>query len=306
MNFPEVRLTTGSDEPFTGSSVQVSYEPDSVFDKSFPLYDVRIIVKALEYPVLSREMHIEELRPYKNFTLDISAKDCEIVIDNVNIAETIEVTGKIQEKGSCEPFRNVSLVLMLIDRQGCKVRTYERKLMSNELGYFSAQIDKKHLQWDLQSLRFSFFLRAIFEIALEYRQEGKHYSIKKTATMRLPLEDNGPTHEELLFNLEQLRAQIDELQDIQAENEWEWSMVPVIRKQREKPSSILTQCEVCGKHVGVGRKRFKQCLHCGRWVGVKCDSCWEQATVGPRTYCRICDDLLTRSIEEIRKKEPSQ
>lgn len=34
----------------------------------------------------------------------------------------------------------------------------------------------------------------------------------------------------------------------------EWSIVPVIRKQREKLSSILINCEVCKKYIGVGKE----------------------------------------------------
>jgi hypothetical protein len=303
-SFPRVQLTIGSEISFLNSSILVRYAPDSVFEKSAPLYNLRIHAIASDYPTLSKEAYTKELRPYKDCTLSLSADEFEIVRETTRIDEKIEVKGKIRKKSNAEPLGNASIVLMLIDRQGCIVNTHEHSLFSNENGFFNAQIDRRSLEWCLRSIYFSFFLEVNFKIVLEYDCEEKHHSEEKTAILHLSVKDQGTDSGELQFNLDKLREQFEEMIDDEEEYRWRWSMVPTVRKYREKPSSILTKCEVCGKYVGVGRKRFKQCPHCGRWVGVKCNSCWDSTTVFKRTLCIVCADIHRRSLEAIRANEP--
>jgi hypothetical protein len=282
----------------------VRYTPDSVFEKSAPLYNLRIHAIASDYPTLSKEAFMKELRPYKDYTLSPCADEFEIIRETTKIDEKIEVKGKIRKKSNAEPLGNASIVLMLIDKQGCIVNTHEHSLFSNENGLFNAQIDPRSLEWRLRSIYFSFFLEVNFKIVLEYDYEEEHHGEERTAILHLSVKDQGTDSGEIQFNLDKLREQLEEMIDVEEEYKWEWSMVPVIRKQQEKPSSILTNCEICKKHIGVGRKRFKQCSHCGRWIGVKCKSCWDSSTIFKRTYCIICADIHSRSLEAIRENEP--
>lgn len=233
-------------------------------------------------------------------------KRVRICEKKVEIGERIQISGKLVFSEEAIPVKNTNVFISLTDKQGCILHGHVEQSKTNAEGEFQTGIEILGLGWHLRSVHLTFYTEFRLELTFKYTENNEENSSKKTVITSCDVDDSVPTMEELEFNFDQLQAEIWELKDLEEECKWEWSMVPMIRKQQEKPSSILTNCEICKKHIGVGKKRFRQCSHCGRWIGVKCDSCWDNSTIFKRTHCIICADIHRRSLEAIRENEPKR
>lgn len=252
------------------------------------------------------DLNFKEIYPHETagICINFRPKKVKLCDKNIEIGETIEIGGRLTFTEETVPVKKTNLFISLTDKRGCILHSHVQQCRTNEEGQFKAEVDTKKLRWPLRYVHFTFYTELRVELTFKYWENEKEHCSKKTVIASCFVEDSDPSVEELKFNLDQLQAEIWELEDLEEECKWEWSMVPVIRKQREKPSSILTNCEVCKKYIGVGKKRFKQCSHCGRWIGVKCDSCWDSTTIFKRTRCIACADIHRRSLEVIRESEP--
>jgi len=236
--------------------------------------------------------------------LKFRPKKVKISDKKVKIKDAIQISGKLIFIEDAVPVKNMSLFISLIDKQGCILHGHVQQCRTNQEGQFTAEIETGKLQWHLRSTQLAFYTELRLELTFKYnRAEAERFS-KYTVITSCHVEDSFPSMQELNFNFEQLQAENWDLRELEEESKWEWPMVPVIRKQQEKLSSILTHCEICNRHIGVGKKRFRQCSHRGRWIGVKCDSCWDSSTIFMRTNCIVCSDIHRRSLETIRENEP--
>jgi hypothetical protein len=272
------------------------------------LQDVQIEAACSPLANLERiNLHSSDIHPRDTVCALVSFKQkkTKICDKKVEISNTIQISGRLTFVEGQLPVKETNMFTSLIDKRGCILHSHVQKSRTNEEGLFQATIEISKLGWKLGSVHLAFNIESRLDLTFGYTKAGERRSSKKTLVTRCYVEDSLPSMTELNFNFDQLQAEIWELMDLEDESKWEWSMVPVVRKHFEKPFKTLTSCEVCGKHFGAGRKRFSQCYHCGRWVGTKCQTCWDRSTIGRPMYCSICKNILDQSLDSIKKLEKS-
>lgn len=234
--------------------------------------------------------------------------DSEIgrVIDKkVQIEKAIAISGVLVSKDGEKILPNRTLYVSFWQHRGCIISRYIEECKTDSEGKFFVNIDLDTLARELGfryfNINMSFFTRIKKELKVFYDYSGGEGCSTYVINVDLSVEHDGETREETLFNFENSRKETAEFFERIAEREREkrkWLTIPKIREYGTKPSTVLTKCETCGRRYGIGSKRYRQCHHCGRWVGNKCAACWQDPLLGIESltgiYCRSCAEAIKR------------
>jgi hypothetical protein len=177
---------------------------------------------------------------------------------------------------------------------------------TDENGRFVLDINRDLLGWKLSQVKLAYYAEILIDLSFEYEVEDRRYLSRKAIVMPLWVEDRITSMEELCFSIDCLQAELFDYKDYEDLIKWEWSMVPVVRKYGEKTSKMLDGCEICGNNKKKSFKHYKQCRHCGRWIGKKCTTCWEENVFKEKIYCKICSEMKNKNLEALRAKEPKK